>query len=80
MSEAKVGIEYLSVGANRQTAVSDWNEDGVVAFGTDSNIALWQPNVSFYAPAVVRIYRVDQIHRIPPSRASTMSCRDTRRT
>lgn len=47
MSEAKVGIEYLSAGANRHTAVSDWSEDGVVAFGTDSNIALWQPNVSY---------------------------------
>ncbi|KAK8012691.1 hypothetical protein PG991_010066 [Apiospora marii] len=44
MNEVEVGIEYLSVGANRQTAVADWNEDGLVAFGTDSNIALWQPN------------------------------------
>ena len=45
MNEVEVGIEYLSVGANRQTAVADWNEDGLVAFGADSNIALWRPNV-----------------------------------
>ncbi|KAK8038148.1 hypothetical protein PG994_014915 [Apiospora phragmitis] len=44
MNEVEVGIEYLSVGANRHTAVADWNEDGLVAFGADSNIALWQPN------------------------------------
>lgn len=46
MSEAKIGIEYLSVGANRHTAGADWSENGLVAFGADSNIALWQPNVS----------------------------------
>ncbi|KAK8066366.1 hypothetical protein PG997_013113 [Apiospora hydei] len=44
MNEVEVGIEYLSVGANRHTAVADWNEDGLVAFGADSNIALWEPN------------------------------------
>ena len=45
MDEVEVGIEYLSVGANRHTAVADWNEDGLVAFGADSNIALWRPDV-----------------------------------
>lgn len=45
MNEVEVGIEYLSVGANRQTAVADWNQDGLVAFGADSNIALWRPDV-----------------------------------
>ncbi|KAK8855541.1 WD40-repeat-containing domain protein [Apiospora arundinis] len=44
MNEVEVGIEYLSVGANRQTAVADWNQDGLVAFGADSNIALWRPD------------------------------------
>lgn len=39
-------IEYLSVGANRQTAAGDWSIDGTVAFGADTNIALWRPNVS----------------------------------
>ncbi|KAI0138408.1 WD domain-containing protein [Pestalotiopsis sp. NC0098] len=44
MSEAKIGIEYLSVGANRHTAGADWSGSGLVAFGADSNIALWQPD------------------------------------
>ncbi|KAI2643517.1 WD40-repeat-containing domain protein [Xylaria nigripes] len=37
-------IEYLSVGANRHTAVADWSQDGLVAFGADTNIALWRPH------------------------------------
>ncbi|KXJ92971.1 WD40-repeat-containing domain protein [Microdochium bolleyi] len=40
---AAVEVEYLAAGANRQTAVADWGEDGIVAFGADSNVALWQP-------------------------------------
>ncbi|KAI0157550.1 elongator complex protein [Xylariaceae sp. FL1272] len=46
MGREKPEIEYLSVGANRQTAVADWSEDGLVAFGADSNIALWRPHDS----------------------------------
>ncbi|KAF4120517.1 elongator complex protein 2 [Geosmithia morbida] len=38
-----VSTEYLSTGANRQTAVADWHRDGLVAFGADSNVALWEP-------------------------------------
>lgn len=45
MGDVKVDIAYLSVGANRQTAAADWNIDGTVAFGADTNIALWRPNV-----------------------------------
>ncbi|KAJ4402050.1 Elongator subunit elp2 [Gnomoniopsis sp. IMI 355080] len=41
-----VDIGYLSAGANRQTAAGDWNIDGTVAFGTDTNIALWSPHDS----------------------------------
>ncbi|KAI1404543.1 WD40 repeat-like protein [Hypoxylon fuscum] len=44
MDNYRVGIEYLSAGANRHTAVADWGEDGIVAFGADSNIALWRPH------------------------------------
>ncbi|KAI0427434.1 WD40-repeat-containing domain protein [Xylaria sp. FL1042] len=44
MSEDNTEIEYLSVGANRHTAVADWSRDGLVAFGADSNIALWRPH------------------------------------
>jgi hypothetical protein len=41
-----VSARYVCAGANRHTAVADWSSDGIVAFGTDSNIALWQPKVS----------------------------------
>lgn len=47
MNAVEAGIEYLSVGANRHTAVADWSDDGVVAFGADSNIAVWQPHVRY---------------------------------
>lgn len=38
-------MTYYSIGANRQTAASDWAEcyGGVVAFGSDVNLALWRP-------------------------------------
>lgn len=47
MPAVQVDVEYLAVGANRQTAAADWGEDGTVAFGADTNVALWRPNVSF---------------------------------
>lgn len=50
MGERNIEIEYLSVGANRHTAVADWGQDGLVAFGADSNIALWRPRVCTYHP------------------------------
>ncbi|KAI0024430.1 RNA polymerase II Elongator subunit [Xylariomycetidae sp. FL0641] len=37
-------VRYLSAGANRHTTIADWSQDGIVAFGTDNNIALWRPN------------------------------------
>lgn len=46
MTETQVSVEYLATGANRQTAVADWSSSGVLAFGADSNIALWAPSVS----------------------------------
>ena len=42
----EVEIGYLSAGANRQTGVADWNQDGTLAFGADSNICLWRPTVT----------------------------------
>ncbi|WQF79767.1 Putative elongator complex protein [Colletotrichum destructivum] len=44
MTAAQPSIEYLSTGANRQTAVADWSPCGLLAFGADSNIALWAPS------------------------------------
>ncbi|OTA99220.1 hypothetical protein M426DRAFT_68287 [Hypoxylon sp. CI-4A] len=46
MDKYQVGVEYLSTGANRHTASADWSEDGLVAFGADSHIALWRPHDS----------------------------------
>ncbi|KAI0193924.1 WD40-repeat-containing domain protein [Xylaria flabelliformis] len=46
MDGQTIQIEYLSVGANRHTAVADWSQDGLIAFGADSNIALWRPHDS----------------------------------
>jgi elongator complex protein 2 len=46
MGSGPVSIEYLSSGANRQTAVADWSQCGILAFGADINIALWRPLVS----------------------------------
>jgi len=43
MTQARV--EYLAAGANRHPSAADWNEDGVLAFGADRNIALWEPEV-----------------------------------
>lgn len=47
MAEAVVESRYLSAGANRYAAAADWSEDGVVAFGSDANVCLWDPTVSF---------------------------------
>ncbi|KAI1447147.1 WD40 repeat-like protein [Annulohypoxylon stygium] len=44
MDNYQVGVEYLSAGANRHTAVADWGEEGIVAFGADSLVALWRPH------------------------------------
>ncbi|KAH7318546.1 elongator protein 2 [Stachybotrys elegans] len=43
MGTEGVSVEYLSIGANRQTAGADWNSRGLLAFGADSNVAVWQP-------------------------------------
>ncbi|KAK4453797.1 Elongator complex protein 2 [Podospora aff. communis PSN243] len=46
MTEAKVDTRYLSAGANRYAAASDWCENGLVAFGADCNVCLWDPRDS----------------------------------
>lgn len=47
MAEAVVDSRYLSAGANRHAAAADWGEDGLVAFGSDTNVCLWTPAVRF---------------------------------
>lgn len=44
--DVDMSVQYLSTGANRQTAVADWGKRDTLAFGADINIALWSPKVS----------------------------------
>lgn len=44
---ASVSTEYISVGGNRHPGAADWDvESGVLAYGADNNVALWEPLVS----------------------------------
>ena len=44
---ASVQTEYISVGGNRHPGAADWDVDtGVLAYGADNNVALWEPLVS----------------------------------
>lgn len=37
---------YFAAGANRHPAAADWDAlSGILAFGSDRNIALWEPLV-----------------------------------
>ncbi|KAK4168055.1 Elongator complex protein 2 [Cladorrhinum sp. PSN259] len=44
MAETAVNSQYLSAGANRWPGGSDWGQDGIVAFGADTNVCLWNPS------------------------------------
>lgn len=45
MTETAIDPRYLSAGANRYAAAADWAENGLVAFGADINVCLWNPSV-----------------------------------
>ncbi|KKK22462.1 hypothetical protein AOCH_001955 [Aspergillus ochraceoroseus] len=39
-----ITAEYISVGGNRHPAAADWDvQSGVLAYGADNNVALWEP-------------------------------------
>ncbi|PBP17422.1 WD domain-containing protein [Diplocarpon rosae] len=40
---AQISIEHLAAGANRHPSAADWDGTGLLAFGADRNVALWQP-------------------------------------
>jgi hypothetical protein len=42
---ALVMTEYVAAGANRHPATADWHGD-ILAYGTDRNIAIWNPEVN----------------------------------
>jgi hypothetical protein len=51
MDEEKVTLDYISVGGNRHPAAADWDREksGLLAFGADNNVALWNPLVNHFA-------------------------------
>ena len=41
-----IATDYISAGGNRYPAAADWNvQSGLLAFGADNNVALWEPTV-----------------------------------
>lgn len=45
-SMVAVETDYISVGGNRHPGAADWDvQTGVLAFGADNNVALWDPLV-----------------------------------
>jgi hypothetical protein len=44
-SMTRLNAEYLAAGANRHPSAADWDENGILAFGADRNVALWAPQV-----------------------------------
>ena len=43
----EASVEYIAVGGNRHSAAADWDTTtGLVAFGSNRNVALWKPMVS----------------------------------
>ena len=42
----EVSTDYIAVGGNRHPAAADWDAaSGLLAFGADNNVALWDPLV-----------------------------------
>ena len=54
---------YLAAGANRHPAPADWDTNsGILAYGSDRNIALWKPLVvNYMQDANMWAYFVDRI-------------------
>lgn len=49
---------YLATGGNRHPSAADWDSDsGVLAYGADRNIALWNPEVSGYFHLSARFFQ-----------------------
>jgi elongator complex protein 2 len=56
---ASLVSEYISVGGNRHPGAADWDvQTGVLAFGADNNVALWEPLVSLLrlnVPVIIHV-------------------------
>lgn len=44
----QVSSEYISIGCNKTAHAACWGNNGLVAFGADTLIALYSPLVSFF--------------------------------
>lgn len=56
--------DYLAAGGNRHPAAADWSDSGVLAFGSDRNIALWRPEVRAIMMHTFLIYHFCVDHHI----------------
>jgi hypothetical protein len=60
-----LNAEYLAAGANRHPAAADWDENGILAFGADRNIALWRPQVSSHYKGISHMVQTSHSLWIP---------------
>ncbi|ODH48134.1 hypothetical protein GX48_05729 [Paracoccidioides brasiliensis] len=71
--------EYLSVGGNRHPAAADWDsQTGILAFGADNNVALWDPADKYHNGVyAILTGHTDKVNAVkfytPPSSASSGS-------
>ena len=64
--ESRWYLNYIAVGGNKHPAAADWDpRTGIVAYGSQSNIALWDPPVTIISPI-----HINQAHLVV-SRAIT---------
>lgn len=57
--------EYVSVGGNRQPSAADWDaRSGLLAYGADRNVALWQPLVFLNSCIAGCRPRTDYVDRV----------------
>ena len=39
-----ISIDFIAAGGNRHPSAADWDASGLLAYGADCNVALWQPD------------------------------------
>ncbi|PGH14446.1 hypothetical protein AJ79_03089 [Helicocarpus griseus UAMH5409] len=74
--------EYISAGGNRHPAAADWDHySGILAFGADNNVALWDPadrnHTGVYALLTGHADKVNAVkfYTLPSPISSSDSCR-----
>lgn len=45
---AKISSEFIAIGCNRTTGAAAWGTNGLVAFGADKFVALYDPLVNSF--------------------------------